>query len=331
MRSTLNTLLFFLSLAAAQQSPAIPVPTLNLPELTAQSDLILTGYVLSVTPSDLVTRVVEGNQVTGRLNTAEIKVDRKIKGLQAANLLRVIYFSSDSITGFGGVSAYSYRLFFLKMVQNQVSFTSDYYPSIVAVPGNSPLETDALNAVAGTLLAVLNSDKSPSIKIGAINGLETIKTPTATAALAVALQQQDPTIQISAAAALFERNNLDGLSIATKTLSHSEGTPSYLVHNLNYSIGQGISDEIAIPFAIALLRNSSVETRRSASSALMHIGTRSSIPGILIALDDPDLEVQLYAVLALSNITGQQEWHPNLETFKSSSNAISSTLARVGK
>jgi HEAT repeat protein len=117
-------------------------------------------------------------------------------------------------------------------------------------------------------------------------------------------------------AALLERNDISGLPISEDALTKQASTvPGYLIHNLDYAISQGVHDDRAIPVLARLLLLPEVETRRAAASALWHTHSRSAVSGLIQALNDEDFEVRYYGVVGLAEITGELEWHPNMEVF----------------
>jgi len=304
---------FIITLAASR-----PIPILDVAQLTKKADVIAVGEATSVQESGNTIIDVEYEKVPARAMIAEVRADQVLKG-PSESLLKVRFFLPEAPVGYQSIRPLSYRLFFLKNSGNYYEFVSPYCPSIVAAPGIRAQGNSVLDRVVGQVAGVLQSPRSPiEQKREAVYVLSRTESPAATIALRPGLREEDIIIQLGAAAALLEHNDISGLQIAEQALLNpNKGIPAYLLHNLSYAISEGLQDERAIPALTRLLQAHNIETRRAAASALRHTASHSAIPPLIAALQDSDFEVRYYSVIGLAEITGQNEWRPNMDDFRS--------------
>lgn len=169
------------------------------------------------------------------------------------------------------------------------------------------------------LRGVVNSSRSSEQeRREAIVTLSGSKSDAATIALEWAFSHVDSALTATVAYALLERNKIIPLDFAVETLLHGYDAASHdTIHNLEYSIAEGVRDERAIPALGQLLNSSHAEVRRAAASALRHIGSWSAVPALSPVLWDSDRESRYYAVIGLAEITKQDEWRPLMDAFAS--------------
>ena len=135
-------------------------------------------------------------------------------------------------------------------------------------------------------------------------------------ALLGGVKDSDPAIRFDILGALLARGNIVGLQAAESALlSKSPDLPDYVLHNLRVGISEGVTQEEALPVLTNLLEAGEVETRRAAITAIMHVGTKKTVPPLKYALADPDREVRFDAVLGLARVTGQKNWQLNMDMF----------------
>lgn len=298
---------------------AIPVPVLDVADLAERADLIAVGQIVSVTQENSQTVDIDGVPTPVHMTAGTMRVDQILKGTIDSSQLRFEFVLPDAPLGYGGVSPGTYRIVFFKKARAGYSFVSPYYPSCVATPGVPRREAGLLENVSYQLEAVLLAPGTQvAQKEEALHELRTLRTPTATHALVRALQEKTTDLQLTAVAALLERNDLSGMQIAEVALTARPPTiPSYLLHNIAYAISQGVRDDRAVPMLKRLLRVPDTETRRAAASGLWHTGSSAAAPALAAALNDGDFEVRYYGVIGLAEIAGQREWHPNMDVFRS--------------
>jgi hypothetical protein len=303
----------------ALSADAVLVPTLDLDKLTADATLITVGQVTLLREVEKATVQLGNRTVPARAMVAELHVDHVLKGINEASSLTIHFVIPDEFVGWRPVTLPSYRVFFLAGTSSELRLSNPYYPSLAAIPGADIQEGTTIERVIGQLGAVLESAKSPvEERREAVFALNSSKSPAAVGVLRRVAEVKDVTLRLSVAAALLEHNDISTLQFAEQTLLKPDPTLSPdLLHNLSYAIFVGVKDERAVPGLTRLLHASSLETRRAAASALMHVGSTSCIDPLLSAIGDPDFEVRYYSVVGLAEITGQMDWRPNMEDFRS--------------
>jgi len=302
---------------------SIPVPGLDLDRLSVDASLIAVGEVTAVQEMGKTTVTIGEKNVPARAMVAELRVDQVLKRPTETSSpsLRFHFALTDDFSGLRSVTRLSYRIFFLRESSGELTLANPYYPSLVAIPGTESPEGSAIERVIDQLRAVLeSSEASVEQKREAIFALTRTKSPAAVGALKRIRDVKDVTLRLSVAAALLEHDDISTLQFAEDSLLRPDSKlppQLHLLHNLSYAISEGLKDERAVPSLTRLLHASTAETRRAAASALMHIGSNSSIDPLLSALGDPDFEVRYYSVTGLAEITGQTDWRPNMEDFRS--------------
>jgi len=209
-------------------------------------------------------------------------------------------------------------MLFLKKSGHGYALVSPYYPSLPALRGVKAGAGDVLSKIVFHLGAVVESESTrQGQRHDALFALGTIRNSESTALLRRALEEKDDDLRLNAAAFLLERNDISGLEIAERALMNQGVGPSTLNHNLDFSIGQGVKNEKAVPILSRLAGSQDAQTRRAAASALRHTGSRSALKPLAAMLDDSDFEVRYEAVLGLAQITGNPNWVPNMDRFRS--------------
>jgi hypothetical protein len=299
------------------------IPLLDLFSLCDSADIIVVGHVQSVRMTKSTSIDLAGNYVPANVMSGEIVVDKVLKGDPLGNRLPfhfVLPVSPAGGMGYAGVPSNSYRLVFLKRSDEDYDIASPYYPSFPAVPVPSVNGDDVADRVIAELAAVIESNNIPAQeRVKLLFELQQVDTPIFRKALKNALGSDDRTVRLSAAGALLERNDLAGLEVGKQALLNPPpNVPVYIVRNLSSSISRGVTDTRAIPGLGQILRSApDAESRRAAAAALRKTGSASAKNFLLAALDDRDLEVRYYAVIGLAEITGQSEWRPLMDEYKS--------------
>ena len=298
----------------------VPVPSLDVPSLVQRSDLVVVGTVRSA--QDAGPTIVDhgGKPLAARLVRCEMDVDGVVKGEPGGRKLSFQFPMTDQFMGYATVIAPSYRIIFLRKAAAGWSFANPYHASLPAMPGaHAGGEGDALARVAIQLGAVVNSTAAASDqKQMALFALSTIRAPDATRMIQAGLRVQDPVLRLEAAGYLLQRNDLSGLNLAESALANPAGDiPKYVLHNLAYSISEGVRDESAVPSLTRLLEAQQAETRRAAATALRQSGASAALKPLARALSDSDLEVRYNAVVGLADMTGQPDWRTSMEVFQS--------------
>lgn len=305
----------------AQSVEPWPGPALNLDRLTAEANLIAVGQITSVQEIGKTNVQFGDRTFHARAMAAELRVDRMLKGPAEgpSTFLKFHFILPDEFIGWRSVTVSSYQVFFLAQTSGELKLANPYYPSVEAIPGIESQEGTAIERVIAQLGAVLESPRTAvEQKRQAVFALTRTKNSAAIRALSRVAEAKDSTFRLYVVAALLEHNDISTLQFAEDTLLKSDPTlPSDLLHGLYYAISVGVKDERAVPSLARLLHGGNVEIRRAAASALMHTGSTSSVEPLLSSLNDLDFEVRYYSVVGLAEITGQTEWRPNMDDFKS--------------
>lgn len=299
------------------------IPPLDLFSLCDSADIIVVGHIPSIRMTKSTSIDIPGHHVPANLMSGEIIVEKVLKGDPPGSRLQfhfVLPVSPAGGMGYAGVPGNSYRLVFLKRSDQDYNIASPYYPSFPAVPVPSVDGDNVADRVIAELAAVIESNNVPAQeRVNLLFELQQVDTVVLREALKKALGADDKTVRLSAAAALLQRNDLSGLVVGKQALLNPPpDVPVYIVRNLSSSISRGLTDTRAIPGLGQILRNApDAESRRAAAAALRKTGSVSAESLLLAALDDRDLEVRYYAVIGLAEITGQSEWRPLMDEYKS--------------
>ncbi len=313
-------IVFAMSALASLLVHAIPVPILDLDKLTADAPLVILGEVTSIEEAGAGEAPYNGMILKTRIRIAKVRVDYLLKGERSANVFKIRFHSPDSPVGWASLRSHSYGVLFLKPgPSDTVEFSDLYYPFLLSTPGAAPTGDTAIDQVVAAVSRVLESTLSTaSERMTAVFILSRSKTAASTAALRAALKDASVEGRLSAAGALLERNDTTGLDIAADALLHgSPDTSLPLYHNLLYGISEGVKDVHVIPVLKTLVDSRDPEIRRATASALMHTQSRDAIGPLLTTLQDSDFDARYYSAVGLAEITGQTEWRPNEDDFRS--------------
>jgi hypothetical protein len=297
---------------------AIPVPALNLFQLTAKSDVIVVAQVIGVREEGQTTMQAHGQSFSARQMLATLRISRIVKGQPRTETVSFKFLRPEAGLGYAGIGETQFGMFFLReTAQSGYEIMNPYYPFIVASSDAPVLEGRTFERVVAEVTQVLGSVKtSPDDIMSAISVLEQVKTPFVSKALKDAAQRLHGPLSLHAISVLLRRNETSVLDLAERALlSPPQNTEVRLRRMLAYAIRDGVTDPDAIPALIRLLRAEEVETRRSAAAALRHVGTEDVIEPLALGLQDADHEVRYQAVLGLAAVTGQSDWAPSVDLF----------------
>jgi hypothetical protein len=228
---------------------SVPIPALSLSELVGSADVIVAGSLLSIKELGTSYAEVGGGEQMVHLMTATVEIGEVLKGSQHISAVTLRWILPEESNGYAGVPAHVYRLMFLRRSGSGYGLASVYYPTLPAIPGIQTEGTTALDRVITQLAAVVRSAAGSSQdRIEAINALDTVENAAVASTLRGALLDKNKSVQLRAASALLEHNDISALRIAEDVLRGPRSNlPEYLFHNLLYGISVGIKDERAIP------------------------------------------------------------------------------------
>jgi hypothetical protein len=317
MRSHLWSLflLFSSSLVSALPGNATLVPNLDLDSLCNQGDLIIVGLVADVRREGETTINVQGQSMEAPSMSAELNVQRVLKGKVANSRLTFKFLLPPPPAGL--IVRGQFGIFFFRESESGIEILDPYHPHVVAVPGAPATSGSCLDQVTAELANVVASAAAPPrAKREAVEALRSLRTSAAALALTTAARDADPGTRTLAIAALLERGEMVWLDPAAKILlSQERGVDAYPVWRLTTAV-EGVEDPKAIPTLYRLLHAPDATVRRAAAAALRSTRDAAAIGPLTEALWDNDREVQYQAVIGLAEITGVTgEWAPATDTF----------------
>jgi hypothetical protein len=299
---------------------AIPGPTPDIDNLTLTSDLIVLGELVTVEQGiGDTTADVNGSPAKARIDRATLRIDELVGGTQQSPLVFEIIIPDQYV---GGIipPQQSYGLFFFRLGDNgKLTFTDRYY-SYVRVPRGLYSQGDMpLDRVVSILSEMLLLPNSRDLNVEALFYLQYSKSKSANGALRTALNTAaDFELQIGIANGLLRQGDASSLGFIKRLFL--TGPVTSVDNSQEEALGNVMAYYLQDPEAIAdleeLLGASSVYIRRGAAGALRRTKSPKAVNGLTRALEDTDLEVRYWGVAGLAEITGQNEWRPSEERFK---------------
>ncbi|HXG66530.1 MAG TPA: HEAT repeat domain-containing protein [Blastocatellia bacterium] len=313
-------LLLITSVVQLAVARPVPVPSLDVPALTRDASLIVVGQVISVQEGERGNYEIREHVRPARRMQASLRVDRALKG-ETGSELSFMFLLPDQPVGYQGVADAQFGMFFFRSGADGLTFASPYYPFIVATPQDCKAAGNPLERVVAELACVLDSFQATTReRAEAISALGSVKTTQASEALRRAAKEMPNPLNLLAACALLQRDNISALPLVEEHLHYSSSTlitdeGYYRGVNLADALGH-IKDKSAIPTLSRLIEFQDAQTRRGTARALRNIGTEEAIPPLAKALYDDDWEVRWLAVMGLAGITGQSRFYPSYDAFK---------------
>ena len=296
---------------------ATPVPQRNLGAVLNGSDIIVVGFVASVTNNGTTELSSNGTQIHATIAEAHVQVKSVLAGGSLPNEISIQYAIPDMPIGYRTIGAHTLRLLLLQRHGDTYSFSDPHFPSLPAVDTAISQAASIIDRVSAVESGVLSSSQAtPQDKEEAVYALGSLDNANALDVLARNISDTSIAVRLGIASQLSLHNNLKGAVVASQVLLNPpSGTPEYLLHNLRVGIRDGVKDESAVPNISAMLQSEDIETREAAAEALRHIGSPSVIDPLVRSLADPDKKVRYQAAAGLAEITGQRDWHPSLIEF----------------
>ena len=317
MRSSLAFfLLSLLTLMEPSVAGATLVPNLDLESLCDRADLIVVGLAADVRRQSETTIGGQAQGMEGPSMTAELDVERVLKGKFADSKLSFKFTLPAAPAG--AIVRGQFGIFFFREAKTGIEILDRYHPYVVAAPGAPITVGTYLDQVTAEIAYAATSEVvPPQGRRDAIEALRTLPSPAATSALRTAALAGDAGTRMSALAALLARGDIKYLDQAVSALlSAEQGANEFLVWRLSSSLEFGVRDPKAIPALVRLLRSRYAPARRAAAAALRNTHDGAAIKPLTQALNDNDSEVQYQAVIGLAEITGApSEWSPATATF----------------
>ena len=297
----------------------------DLKELTSAADsvaIVDIGSVVSVGQSQAQ---IQGITVPVDRFIATARVMRVLKGADTPATIQVRFILPNSnapVVKYRAVTEGTSRLVFLKQSGGNYDFADPYYPSVPAsTTDRSTSEPEPLgNVIMAVAAVVQSSGTSAQEKIEAIIALRTARSPSIIPAFRRSLGLPDAAANTELRgyllAELVSHGDASVLSVIKGILMNPHpGFPDHIVHNLSYALSK-VQDADAGPELATFLSAPKVETRRYAAEGLRNLGAQG-IPALVQAVDNTDESVRYSAVIGLADATGQGDWRPSLDEFRS--------------
>jgi hypothetical protein len=317
MSMSMIALITFLPYVGLMNVGATPIPTLDVPALTREANLIAIGRISSIEEQGHTNiEMVGGQSISARQMIATLRVNRMIKGRSDKPTLFFRFFIPDSSLAYASIIPTQIGMFFLRETQQQeYVILNPYYPFIVAAPEALTARGSDLDQVVAELAHVITSSRvSQNERSAAIAALDTVKTVAATVALRDAAMNNDATLRILAAGALLRRNDISVMSMVENMLLRPAESEKPMLGSVAFNL-EGVKDPKAIPSLSRLLDAGDIQTRRAAAAALRNTGSPSAIEPLSKGLEDNDIEVRYSAVIGLAEITKQYGHGPAVDLY----------------
>lgn len=293
--------------------------SLNIPDVVRASDLVVMGTITRVEdlgPASMITL-----DASGRTMRAVLTPDAVLKGEPAREVTFRFLYSALPVYDcrHGTVAPNTYRIVFLRRVNDAYEFTDSGNPSLVAAATSMAGITDPLARVYHVLATVLSGqDVPPSAKDEALFVLALSMnegTDETRSALRTLARGEDRERAASAVAALMSHNEVSEMDIGERVLTAPAPYSANAVAKVNGALS-GVSDGRAIPALLRILRLPDAQSRRAAARALRQTHSSAAIDGLAVALDDDDLDVQYSGVCGLWEIAGDTSGMPSIDHFR---------------
>ena len=286
---------------------ASPLSKFNIDELAGTSDLIAVCEVQQVT-------MVRAEPHKPGLFEAECNVLSVFKGQSLETLIVSTFLDLQSNRhnfGFGCLEKGDVAVLFLKNgKQDTFTFAHRHHPKIPLVKFyvQHDVATNSIHESVSTQLREALESNEPSEVVNGIHWLTKIGDKVQQARLLQFADSEDKGLRMAALQRLVVQNNTAAIRDAALLLL-APGIDEEILEPqivelawLLESVAGG--GDVALANRLAASANSTVQ--RIGVRILRKIGSRSSIPQLIRALDADDKDTQMSAVIALSRITGKK-------------------------
>jgi hypothetical protein len=312
----ISILLAIACLTLQATATIVPVPVLD--SLVSTSNLIVIGELIAIERGPRSTVQANGTRVQVRADQFVVRIDEIISGLAGSAVRAEVVSSSKDTWEVPPIQIFG--LFFLRKDGNGKISMPDTYNGYVPVPhGIYGRGTTPLDRVISIFADMLTLPYNQSANSHALEFLTNSKSKAANNALRVALKTAtNPELRIRIANGLLLQGDAISLKyLKTVFLTGSGNAVSAQQQQiLGDVMGLYLKDPDAIPDLVALLDSYSVPIRRGAANALKRTKSPKAISGLIKALSDTDLQVRYCGAAGLAEITGQNDWWPDEQTFK---------------
>jgi hypothetical protein len=295
----------------------VPVPDLD--KLVSTSHLIVLGELLTIEQGANRTVEANGTHAQVRADQGVLRIDDAISG-SAGSPVRFETLVPQNAAVWQTPAQQIYGLFFLRTDDNGKTSLTDTYNAYIPVPhGVYGRGTTPMDRAISILAEMLTLPNNRSANSTALEFLEFSKSKATNNALRVGLETAtNPELRIRIANALVLQGDATSLKYLKEVFLTGPGNAvsDQQQQILGNVMATSLEDPEAIPDLTALLDSYSVPIRRGAAQALRRTESPKAISGLIKALEDTDSQVRYWGVVGLAEVTGQEEWRPDQETFK---------------
>lgn len=253
----------------------------------------------------------------GKAFLATLDTDQVLKGNPGSQRVHFQFSMPDAPSGYRPILQGQYGIFFLKRLANsELKECDPFYPFLPAVPGGPVSSGSPLDQVAAKLGEVLIHRGSTESEISsALSALVTIPARSATEMLQHAMETSSGDFQLRIALKLVARNDISGLDVVERALLYPAALPNNFLLSLAGSLA-GLKDPRAIPMLERLLGTNDPHIIKGVAIALRQSKSADALEPLSRLLNGSDEQVRYYAVVGLGEITGQDEWTPAFDEFR---------------
>jgi len=290
---------------------------IDVAHLVEVSDIVLVGQATSVNDEGLLTIETPSGSIPGKRLLAAVSPDEFLKGsVEPPPLLLVEFLVPEAPSAMRGIPVGQYGIFFLQKGTSRYRISDPLYPFLPVVRNGRISSGPPLDRVIAKLGETLTFERSTEVEItSALDALATIQRDSATQTLRHALETTSGELQLRIARQLVAHNDITGLDLVEKALTHSAGSSENVFLNLAGSLG-GLKDPKAIPALKRLLETHDQHIIKGAAIALRQSRSADALEPLSLLLNNSDEQVRYYSVVGLGEITGQDEWTPAFNEFR---------------
>jgi hypothetical protein len=288
-------------------------PNLNIPELVAQSEVVVVADVGSLENFGRTDILFNGQILPGERYRVEGVRLYTLAG-SCPDRFAVEFQLPHSGNGYGAPRPGT-RMLFLKKSGDIFVPTNPYYPDLPAMrtaPKELQGEGVAQQVITELGAVIASPDASPVDKVIILSQYYAIPDDNegfTRNLLEGARDTADTEVRSRIQGVLLSRNEISELPNVCDALLQANLTE----HEKELLLG-GIRHKLtnpgAAPQLARLLQSPDPEVRLIATLALWHTASTSSVPVLTKLLDDKDHEVRCFAMRGLADATGQPQWGP---------------------
>jgi hypothetical protein len=302
-------------LHTAPISLATALPHLKIPELVAQSEVVVVADVSRPEQLGRTGILFNGQLLPGERYKVEVHRLYTLSGSCPDNFA-VMFELPDSGVGYIAPRQGT-RMLFLKRAGEGETFvpTNPYYPDLPAVrtpPNELQGQETALQVITELGAVIASPDASSEDKVIILGHSYAIPDDNNgfTKHLLSGVQNTtDTDVRSRIRGILLSRNEISELPNVCDALLQGN-LPAHEKELLLGGIRHKLTNQDAAPQLARLLQSPDPEVKEIGAQALWHTASASSVPVLAKLLDDENRDVRCFAMRGLADATGQAQWGP---------------------